>query len=186
MEEKEYNKLIEDIKILLNDICKDDRVKYHINPVVEIACKMAKDLNANIQIVEIAAYLHDITKMLGDRKNHHITGAKYAEQFLSKYKMDKEFIIEIKKCIIKHRGTYEFTRDTLEEKIIATADAVAHIEHPLTLFYAWYGRRQCQIDEGADGIISKLQRSWNKIEFEYIKDELEEKYKNLINILMER
>ena len=78
------------------------------------------------------------------------------------------------------------TRDTIEEKIVATADAIAHIEHPLTLFYAWYGKRQCQIDEGADGIINKLQKSWGKIEFEDVKKELEEKYKILMKLLMER
>lgn len=147
---------------------------------------MAKDLNADMQVVEIAAYLHDITKITGDRKNHHITGANYTEEFLKKYNIEKEKIDQIKNCIKKHRGSSEFTRDTLEEKIIATADAVAHIEHPLTLFYAWYGRRQCQIDQGADGIINKLQRSWEKIEFDYIKESMKEKYEFLMKILKER
>lgn len=182
----EYNDLIKDIKKLLDNICIDDRVKYHINPVVEISSKMAKDLNADVQVVEIAAYFHDITKMTGERKNHHITGANYAEKFLSKYNIEKEKIKKIKNCILKHRGSSEFTRDTIEEKIIATADAVAHIEHPLTLFYAWYGKRQLQIDEGADAIINKLEKSWNKIEFDYTKKKLNERYKILIKMLKER
>ena len=186
MKEKEYKTLIKDIQNLLDNVCKDDRVKYHINPVVEIACKMAKEMNADIQVVEIAAYFHDITKMTGERKNHHLTGAKYAEDFLSNYNIEKSKVEQIKSCIKKHRGSSEFTRDTIEEKIIATADAVAHIEHPLTLFYAWYGRRQCQIDEGADGIIHKLERSWNKIEFPEVKNVLQEKYNVLMRILKER
>lgn len=98
----------------------------------------------------------------------------------------KRKVESIKNCIKKHRGLSEYTRDTIEEKIVATADAIAHIEHPLTLFYAWYGKRQCQIDEGADGIINKLQKSWEKIEFEDVKKELEEKYKILMKLLMER
>ena len=56
MKEKDYKTLIKDIQNLLDNVCKDDRVKYHINPVVEIACKMAKEMNADIQVVEIAAY----------------------------------------------------------------------------------------------------------------------------------
>lgn len=183
---EEYKVIIEDIKKLLNDVCKDDRVKYHINPVVEIACKLARELDADIEVVEIAAYLHDITKITEKRENHHITGAEYAENFLMKYNMDAKKIEQIKNCIKKHRGSSEFTRDTIEEKIVATADAVAHIEHPLTLFYAWYGRRQCQIDEGADGIIKKLERSWDKIEFDDIKEKLKEKYDFLMKMLMER
>ena len=186
MQEKEYKTLIKDIQNLLDNVCKDDRVKYHINPVVEIACKMAKEMNADIQVVEIAAYFHDITKMTGERKKHHLTGAKYAEDFLSNYNIEKSKVEQIKSCIKKHRGSSEFTRDTIEEKIIATADAVAHIEHPLTLFYAWYGIRQCQIDEGADGIIHKLERSWNKIEFPEVKNVLQEKYNVLMRILKER
>ena len=40
IEENEYKKIINDIKKLLDEICLDDRVKYHINPVVEEANKM--------------------------------------------------------------------------------------------------------------------------------------------------
>ena len=178
--------LIKDIKALLQNICKDDRVKYHIEPVVKSAKNLALKFNADVQVVEIASYLHDVTKITGDRKKHHITGAKYAEDFLSKYNIEEWKVESIKNCIKKHRGLSEYTRDTIEEKIVATADAIAHIEHPLTLFYAWYGKRQCQIDEGADGIINKLQKSWGKIEFEDVKKELEEKYKILMKLLMER
>lgn len=186
MKNNEYEKLIVDIKKLLNDVCIDDRVKYHIEPVAEIATNMAKRMNADIQVVEIAAYLHDITKMTGNRQNHHITGAEYAENFLKNYNIEPEKIEQVKNCILKHRGNSEFERTTIEEKIIATADAIAHIEHPLTLFYAWYGRRQCQIDEGADGIINKLTKSWNKIEFPEIKEKYKNKYDILMKILKER
>lgn len=186
MNNKDYKVIIEDIHKLLNDLCRDDRVKYHINPVVEIACNMAKELNADIQVVEISAYFHDITKITGDRKHHHITGANYAEKFLKKYNIEEEKVEQIKNCIKKHRGASEFKRETIEEKIIATADAVAHIEHPLTLFYAWYGRRQCSIDDGADGIIKKLQKSWDKIELDYVKERLKVKYDILMKMLKER
>lgn len=169
MQKEEYQILIKDIKALLQNICKDDRVKYHIEPVVKSAKNLALKFNADVQVVEIASYLHDVTKITGDREKHHITGAKYAEDFLSKYNIEEWKVESIKNCIKKHRGLSEYTRDTIEEKIVATADAIAHIEHPLTLFYAWYGKRQCQIDEGADGIINKLQKSWGKIEFEDVK-----------------
>lgn len=186
MEDKEYKKIINDIEILLEDICKDDRIKYHIIPVVNISKEMAKKKNADIQVVVIAAYLHDVTKILGDRKTHHISGAQYARKFLEKYKISNEKINLIEECIKNHRGSTDYERKTLEEKIVATADAVSHFQHPLTLFYAWYGRRQCSIDDGADGIKNKLQRSWNKIEFEYVKKELKEKYNYLMQLLKER
>lgn len=114
---EDYEILINEIKKLLTDLCKDDRVKYHIAPVVKIACEMAKELKADLQVVEVSAYLHDITKITGDRNNHHITGSEYAEKFLSKYNIEKEKIEQIKNCIKKHRGSSEYTRDTVEEKL---------------------------------------------------------------------
>lgn len=186
MEDKEYENIISDINILLNNMCKDDRMKYHIIPVVNISKEMAKKLNADIQVVVISAYLHDVTKILGDRKNHHISGAEYAREFLEKYKIPNEKIELIEECIKNHRGSTKYQRKTLEEKIVATADAVAHFQHPLTLFYSWYGRRQCSIDDGAEGIKNKLQRSWNKIEFEYVKDEVKERYDYLMQMLKEK
>ncbi len=186
MKDVEYKKIIKDVNALLNNICKDDRMKYHIIPVVQISKEMAKELKADVIVVEIAAYLHDVTKILGDKEYHHISGAKYAREFLENYEIEDEKVELIEKCIINHRGSTKCQRQTLEEKIIATADAVAHFKHPLTLFYAWYGRRQCSIDEGAEGIKNKLQKSWNKIEFEYKKDEIKEIYEYLMKMLTEK
>ncbi len=117
MQKEEYQILIKDIKALLQNICKDDRVKYHIEPVVKSAKNLALKFNADVQVVEIASYLHDVTKITGDRKKHHITGAKYAEDFLSKYNIEEWKVESIKNCIKKHRGLSEYTRDTIEEKM---------------------------------------------------------------------
>ena len=115
MQKEEYQILIKDIKALLQNICKDDRVKYHIEPVVKSAKNLALKFNADVQVVEIASYLHDVTKITGDREKHHITGAKYAEDFLSKYNIEEWKVKSIKNCIKKHRGLSEYTRDTIEE-----------------------------------------------------------------------
>ncbi len=183
MKDQEYEKLIIDINNHLNSICDDGRMKYHIIPVVNIAVEMAKKLNADIQVVEISAYMHDVTRILGDRENHHITGAQYTREFLKKYNIEEDKIKQIENCIRNHRGSVENERITIEEKIVATADAISHIEYPLPLFYAWYGKRKCTIDDGAIEIKNKLQRSWNKIEIEYKKEELKEKYTYLMEIL---
>ena len=113
MQEIEYKALIKDIKELLNNICKDERVKYHKNPVEDITRKMTKELNADLQVVEISAYLHDITKITGERKNHHLTGAKFAEDFLKNYNIEKSKVEQIKNCLITHIGSFVFIRDTV-------------------------------------------------------------------------
>ena len=183
LKDKKYKEIISDINKLLNKICDDGRMKYHIIPVVKISIEMAEKLNADIEVVEIAAYLHDVTRILGDKDNHHKTGAKYARDFLEKYEFDNKKIELIEKCIKNHRGSIKNNRETIEEKIISTADAVSHIEYPLPLFYTWYGKRKATLEDGKIEIRNKLQRSWNKIEFEYKKDEIKEKYDYLMEVL---
>lgn len=104
MKEKDYEMLITDIKELLGKVCKDDRVRYHIEPVVKFACEMAKEMKADMQVVEISAYLHDITKMIGNKEEHYLTGAKFAENFLDNYDIEREKVKKIKECIMKHSG----------------------------------------------------------------------------------
>ena len=119
MKDKNYKEIINDINKILNEICDDGRMKYHILPVVKISVEMAKELKADEQVVEIAAYLHDVTRILGDKENHHITGAKYARDFLEKYAFDNKKIELIEKCIKNHRGSTKNNRETTEEKIIS-------------------------------------------------------------------
>lgn len=183
MKDKKYKKIINEINNILNKICDDGRIKYHIIPVVKISIEMAKKLNADEEVVEISAYLHDITRITGDKENHHISGAKYAREFLEKYEFDNEKIKLIERCIKNHRGSINGNRETIEEKIISTADAISHIEYPLPLFYTWYGKRQLALEEGKNEIRNKLKRSWKKIEFEYKKEEIKEKYEYLMEVL---
>ena len=122
-------------------------------------------------------------RITGDKENHHISGAKYAREFLEKYEFDNEKIKLIERCIKNHRGSINGNRETIEEKIISTADAISHIEYPLPLFYTWYGKRQLALEEGKNEIRNKLKRSWKKIEFEYKKEEIKEKYEYLMEVL---
>lgn len=183
MRNKKYKEIIYDINKLLNEICDEGRMKYHILPVVRIANEMARRLDADVEVVEIAAYLHDITRILGDRESHHISGAEYAKNFLTRYDFDDKKIELIEKCIKNHRGSIENKRESIEEKIISTADAVSHIEYPLPLFYTWYGKRGATLDAGRIEIRNKLQRSWKKIEIQYKKEEIKEKYFYLMEVL---
>jgi len=56
----------------------------HIKYVVQEALVLAKKYNADTEIVELAAMLHDIVLIAknGTRKEHHITGAEMAETIL--------------------------------------------------------------------------------------------------------
>lgn len=64
----------------------------HIQYVVKNAVQLAKEQGADIEIVELGALLHDISmpSEYGSRDEHHIYGAKIAEELLNKLDYPKE------------------------------------------------------------------------------------------------
>lgn len=160
-----------------------ERIRYHIDPVVKNGMALADKYGASRPIIEIACYLHDITRMTGDRDDHHISGAKVAEDLLSKFNYPEERIEIIKQCILNHRGDANEVGGTIEERIVATADAMAHIQYPLPLFYTFFGKRNLSMEVGREQMIKKLEKSWKKIYFPEVQDELRERYNYLIQIL---
>lgn len=181
----EYEKILKDTEELLNNVCKEnmERMKYHVIPVAKYAKSLAEQFGADIEVVELSAYFHDITKIMGDKDNHHITSAEYAKKFLEEHNYEKEKIEKIYQCILNHRGSVASQRDTIEEKVVATADSMAHIINALPMFYKWYGIRQLNIEDGAKKIREKLERSWKKIEIQEVKENLRDKYNFLMEVI---
>lgn len=59
---------------------------YHIKAVVKNATHLAKEYGADIEVVIIAAWLHDIASITSYDlyKEHHIHGARIAKELLEK------------------------------------------------------------------------------------------------------
>ena len=106
----------------------------HIKYVVQEALALAEKYNADTEIVELAALLHDIALIakIGTRKDHHINGAKLAEAMLSKHNYPKEKIDRVKKCVLNHRSSKNGA-DT-EDICISDADILAHFDNVPMLF----------------------------------------------------
>ena len=121
-----------------------DELNYmHTKNVVKIALALAEKEGANKEIVETAAWLHDIGK--SDKDNifldHPSSGAKIAEDLLKEKGTNPELIKEICHIIETHMGppagkfllselekagrTFDFPRpDTKESKIVYDADMI--------------------------------------------------------------
>ncbi len=139
--------------------------KYHLELVAGYALKLAKELKADAQVVELAAYLHDYAALLDAKndKDHHILGAKEAEAMLSSlgYHLDKTKAVA--ECVLCHRGSVKLARPTLEAKIVASADAMSHFSCAPDMFYLAYNRHGLETEEGVAWLRGKLERSWSKI-----------------------
>ena len=156
----------------------------HIKYVVENATKLARKYNEDIEVVELAALLHDIAVIseIGDREEHHINGSIIAEELLTKYNYPKDKIEIIKSCILKHSADIECKRDTQEEEIIADADAMSHFDNITLLYITAVKRKGNNIKEVTLWIKKKLEKDYNKLS-ERTKLELKDKYKNIMKVL---
>lgn len=154
----------------------------HVKYVVEYAKELAKKLNADEEIVEIAALLHDIGRIDGSNENHHEVGAEYAEKFLKENNYDEKKISIVKNCILAHRGSVPIKRETAEAECIASADAMAHFGNIPSLLYWAYVFLGKDIEEGRILMKDKLKRSFNKMIPE-AQDIVREKYEAAMKIL---
>ncbi len=138
---------------------------HHIKIVYELSKKYADSYGADQEIVSLAALLHDIASVTDASFNqeHHVIGAKIAEELLLTEDYPKDKIEVIKKCILNHRGSRLVSKDSPEEICIDDADAMAHFYSIPSLFSMVYREKKLSIDEGSKFVMDKLDRSYNKM-----------------------
>jgi uncharacterized protein len=155
---------------------------YHFKSVVQYAQQLAKERNADMEIVLISAWLHDIASIKGHYEDHHIVGQKYAEEFLKKYNYPEERIKKVKHCIYAHRGSKDIKRESVEAECICDADAMSHFNTIGSLFYLAYNVKGLDTKEGLLFVKNKLQRSYNKLT-PTGKEMIKDKYNSVMSIL---
>lgn len=120
---KNYRKILNRVKKLVWQKLKNESTGHdywHCYRVAKNALLIGKKEKANLQVLELAAWLHDIAA--GKDKGHEISGAQLTKRFLSELKVNREIIKQVVSCIEKHRFSRGAKPKTLEEKIIQDAD----------------------------------------------------------------
>lgn len=137
----------------------------HIESVAKNAVQLAKLYHADVEVCEIAGWLHDIASITDYKlyEDHHIHGADMAEKILKSYDYPADKIELVKLCILNHRGSVLKEKTTKEEICVADADAISHYDTLPSLFYLAFVQRKLNIDDGAEFVKSKLERSYNKM-----------------------
>lgn len=156
----------------------------HIKYVVKHAIILAKKYNADVEIVELGALLHDIAMPSheGPRNEHHIYGAKIAEELLTKYNYPIEKIEQVKNCVLNHRGSIKQERKSIEEQCVADADVIAHFDCIPSLFSLAFKDKNLSISEASEFVKNKLTRDFNKLSSNSQKM-LKVRYKNILAVL---
>lgn len=157
---------------------------YHIVAAVKNAELLAHKYGADVEVVMIAAWLHDIASITDYSlyELHHIHGAEMAYSLLKEYGYEDQKIFLVQKCIKNHRGSVDSKRDSLEELCVADADAISHFDNIPSLLYLAYCQKGMGIEEGKEFVKEKLTRSFRKLSTESQKY-YQEKFKSAMDIL---
>lgn len=156
---------------------------YHMLFVIQKSRKLAKKYGANEEVAWLSAILHDIAR-LDEAEPHDEIGSEKAFELLLGKDFDEKIANEVKQVILTHRCR-KYPPENLEQKILATADAMSHF---LTPFYIWVakewgdgGRRQ-SMSEMLEFNLKKIERDYSqKIFFEEEREEVKKIYEVLID-----
>ncbi len=97
----------------------------HVDRVVNVAKIIGREMNANLNVIVPAAYLHDcvyISKTDTRRKEASRISADKAIELLSNWNYPSEFFPEVHHAILAHSYSAGIPASTLEAKIVQDAD----------------------------------------------------------------
>lgn len=97
---------------------------HHIVPVVAYSRDMAERYGGDVDVIHLGALLHDMA-LIENAEPHDEIGAGKAYEFLVVNWVPTETAQKVRDIVLKHRCKV-YVPETLEEKIVATADALAH------------------------------------------------------------
>lgn len=98
----------------------------HVTAVVTLAIKLAELTGADREVVEAAAWLHDVRKEA--KEKHPQEGAKFARKFLPKTDFPAEKIEAVAQAIEAHMGLWlDAPLTNLEAQVLWDADKLAKI-----------------------------------------------------------
>ena len=157
---------------------------HHILQVVQNAKQLAPRFDADPEIVEFAALLHDYASIKDKAlyADHHIHSPIEAEKLLNRFGYPEEKTEAVKGAIASHRASVTVEHRSAEGACLANADAMAHIEQAPSLLYLAYVHHGMGIDEGKVWVKAKLQRSWQKLRGD-VQDLVRDTYEAALKIL---
>jgi uncharacterized protein len=185
-------RIVENIREYVENECKKPESMYGYEPfskhfvsVVGYAMGLCDEIGGDIdrEVVEIAAWSHDIGSIVSGRKDHHITGASIMEKKLMELDYPVEKIDLVKKCILNHRGSQQNSRDSIEEKIIADADAMSNYDNISGLFMAAFVYEHLNQEQAKQSVRRKLENKWNRLHFENSRKILKPRYEAAMLLL---
>ncbi|MCA9333157.1 HD domain-containing protein [Candidatus Saccharibacteria bacterium] len=156
----------------------------HVVVVADYATELANRFYASADLSRTAALLHDIAdvKMQRSDENHEQESLNLARQLMSEAGFGEEQIKLVVDDAIKFHSCHGSDRPkSIEGKILATADSLAHLKTNFYVFATWaFGKRGETLDDVKEWVLKKIERDFNsKILFDEIKEETLSDYETI-------
>jgi len=134
----------------------------HLLVVREYSGELAKVLNADAEIVELAAYLHDLAAIqdFAALPRHPVAGAEIARRVLEENGYPAERIDRVARCVMSHSSSVQMGAGLPEEVCLSNADAMSQITKPIYWLYYVFRVRQFEFSEGLDWLRRRVESNW--------------------------
>ena len=119
----------------------------HLSVVVEYARTLGKTLDADLEIVELAAWLHDIAAVqdVAALRRHPALSAEIARKMLLEKGYPSERTQRVAACIASHSAPVQIGGGRPEEVCVSNADAMSQVVRPAYwLYFAFRVRRHVE------------------------------------------
>lgn len=162
----------------------------HVVIVTRNAKAVAERKNADVELSQVAALLHDVADYKMQRANpkHEAESLKIARELMQKHGYTKDEIALIVDDAIRYHSCHGDKRPKSKEGLVlATADSLAHLQTDFYVFAAWeFGRSGRSLEDLNAWVLKKIERDLNnKISFDDIREEARPDYE-MIKALFSR
>ena len=148
----------------------------HLLAVEKFAKKLLEKLKgADAEVVLLGVWLHDLQRVRDKKGDHAKVGANEAEKTMLEMGYPEKTISHVKEIILSHSCNSDSMPQTVEAKILASADAMSHYVNDFYLKIALL--RQRSLPEFKEWSLEKLDRDYNKkIFFDFAKKMIKKRH----------
>ena len=153
----------------------------HIKPVFSFSKILAENYGGDINVVYSSALVHDIGLALHGAINHNISGKQDIVNILTSLDYNPDIIGKILN-VVKNHNMAHLPLLTIEDEILRSADAMAHISEMSYTFFSFLLKSEYSEAKilTRESLISDMK---DKITLPFAKEYIQESYNNAIMLL---
>jgi uncharacterized protein len=137
----------------------------HLQVVAGYALRLADRLGADREVVELAAWLHDLAAVrdFSTLPTHAQDGARLASGWLSRQGLPAPRVEAVRRCVASHSAPLAPGAGTVEEVCLSNADVLAQLARPAYWFHYLYGVRGLSREDGLAWFRARATEVWGAL-----------------------